>query len=86
MGFGSIEASGSFRGDEKNSDQRRGKKMIMKRVTFPFLHDVTVDFYFSFLACFLQYSSSQSASFLEPHWEKQENIFLNTSNILHGIF
>lgn len=44
MGFGSIEASGSFRGDEKNSDQRREKKMIMKSVTFPFLCDVTVDF------------------------------------------
>ena len=36
--------------------------------------------------CFLQYSCSQSASFLEPYWGRQENIFLNTSNILHGVF
>ena len=44
MIFESIEASGSFRGDEKNSNQRKGKKMIMKRVTFLFLNDVTVNF------------------------------------------
>ena len=44
MSFESIEASGSFRGDEKSSNQRRGKKIIMKMVTFLFLNDVTVNF------------------------------------------